>query len=207
MNLPALVIFSALALAYGRRARRNVGPASEAPVEGSELVTLVGSGEWTLLGHSECFFEIVGAPAVVRSAGFDVRTQGEEIVTIPCGTMLTIADLPAARRTPLEPAVDEDGVVREAFMYELPAGATLFMPKALTFHADKPYRYNQRLVFAGSALALADQAELARAKRRRSSFVFWGLLASGVVSAIAGSTMIALIIAFAAGAVFISADG
>ena len=206
MNTLALAIFGALALAQGRRVRRDQGPASGVAGEGSERVTLVGSGDWALLGHSDCFFEIVGAPAIVRSAGFDVRTQGEEIVTIPRGTLLTIAAVPNARRTPLEPALDEDGVLREVFMYELPVGETLYIPKALTFHADKPYRYNQRLVFAGSALAVANEAELARARRRRSSWVFWGLLSSGAVAALAGSTVIALVIAVAVSAVFVSRD-
>jgi len=202
VNVVVLAIFGALALAYRRRANR--GNTSQSPDEGSERVTLVGSGEWTLLGHSDCLFEMVGAPAVVRSSGFEVRTRGEEIVTIPRGTRLTIADLPSARRVPLEPALDEDGVLREAFMYELPVGATLYIPKSLTFHADKPYRYNQRLVFAGSALAMANEAGLARARARRSVYAFWGLFASGVTAALFGSTVIALVIAVATGAVLVS---
>ena len=203
MNAIALALFAALALAYGRRAKR--APATEIPT-GTERVTLMGSGDWALLGHSDCFFEMVGAPAVVRSIGFEVRTEGEEIVTIPRGTLLTIADLPHARRIPLPPALDEDGVMRESFMYELPVGETLFIPRSLSFHADKPYRYNQRLVFAGSALALANEAELARAARRRSRHVFWGLLACGVVAAISGSTFVAIAIAVAAGAVLVSRE-
>jgi hypothetical protein len=207
VNALVLAMFGTLALAYQRRAKQAPIEKSRALGEGIERVTLVGNGEWALVGHSESFFELVGAPAIVRSAGFEVRTESEEIVSIPPGTRLTITAMTHARRVPLEPALDEDGVLRERFMFELPVGESLFIPKALSFHSDKPYRYNQRLVFAGSALALANEAELVRSRARRATYLFWGLLASGVTAAVVGSTVIAMVIALAAGAVLVSRYG